>query len=232
MGTASYNPVSLAAPKRKTCDSGRVKSAGDDRSQLAEDRRQLRKRLRSARRSVIGSERAGAEAAICTRLLSLEVVRRASRVALFLADDGEPDLANALQQLDRLGVALALPGLASVETAPAGSPGDVMDFRPWAPTQPLHTGRFGIVEPATASRLAVTDLAVVLTPLVGFDPAGNRIGRGAGYYDRAFGLVRDDANRPVLIGVAFETQRIPSLPCESHDVPLDVVVTELGIRWC
>lgn len=232
ISAASYNLVSLAGPATNVCDSDPMNNPANRATDPAEVRAALRRRLRRARKHVTGNQRTAAEQAINARILSLRLAHRATRVALFLADDGEPDLAPARHGLAATGVPLALPGLQPADRVAAGSPADVMDFRPWAPGEELHEGRFGIVEPATDVRLAPADLGLVLTPLVGFDAAGNRIGRGAGYYDRTFGPGRDHPERPVLLGVAFEVQRVASLPCESHDVPLDGVVTELGIRWC
>jgi 5-formyltetrahydrofolate cyclo-ligase len=67
-------------------------------------------------------------------------------------------------------------------------------------------------------------------PLVGFDADGNRLGMGAGFYDRHFAFLRHRRawHRPLLIGLAFERQRVARLPAAAHDVPLWGVVTERG----
>jgi len=192
-----------------------------DTTKPTPDLRALRKDLRRARRAVAEAARASAEASIIQRILGLQAVRRSSSVSLFLADDGEPDMAAAIAGLGALGRPMLLPGLTD----------DGMDFRPYELGDELRTGRFDIVEPATATRIAPAAIGVVLAPFVGFDPSGNRIGRGGGYYDRAFGPTRNAPARPLMLGVGFETQRVPSLPCQPHDVPLDGVVTELGVRW-
>ncbi len=67
-------------------------------------------------------------------------------------------------------------------------------------------------------------------PLVGFDEAGNRLGNGAGYYDRFLAGRHGTRGAPVLVGIAFECQRCPRLAGRAHDVPLDAVVTERGIQ--
>jgi 5-formyltetrahydrofolate cyclo-ligase len=69
-------------------------------------------------------------------------------------------------------------------------------------------------------------------PLVGFDPRGNRIGMGKGYYDRALSFRRRQQHwkTPRLVGLAFECQRVDALPARAHDVPLDALVTEAGTR--
>lgn len=69
-----------------------------------------------------------------------------------------------------------------------------------------------------------TDIEVALIPLLGFDDAGNRIGYGAGYYDR---FLAHHTHFPT-IGVAFAMQRCDHIPHEATDQTLDAVVTESG----
>lgn len=77
---------------------------------------------------------------------------------------------------------------------------------------------------------AVLDPRIMLVPLAAFDAKGNRIGYGAGYYDRAIVALRKKGITPRLVGFAFSVQEVNHVPAEEHDQPLDAVVTELGIR--
>lgn len=74
-------------------------------------------------------------------------------------------------------------------------------------------------------------LDLVIFPLVGFDGQGNRLGMGAGYYDRCFAFRRHRRHwkRPLLIGLAYDCQRVDTIPHEPWDVPLDGVATESGL---
>lgn len=98
-----------------------------------------------------------------------------------------------------------------------------MDFAPWHPDDELSPGLGGIPEP-DADLAAVTP-DVILTPLVGFDDALNRMGQGAGYYDRAFAA----CPQALRIGLAWSVQRVPALPVDPWDMPLHMVVTESAI---
>jgi len=72
----------------------------------------------------------------------------------------------------------------------------------------------------------------ILMPVVGFDRHGNRLGMGAGYYDRALRHLRDGSRRwrrPRLVGLAFACQEVERIVPSAWDIPLDVVVTERGI---
>jgi 5-formyltetrahydrofolate cyclo-ligase len=97
--------------------------------------------------------------------------------------------------------------------------------------RPLRLGRLRIAEPTGRAGVGLRSFALVLLPLVGFDDAGNRLGNGAGYYDRMLAFRRGARGGPVLVGVAFECQRCAALQPEAHDVPLDAVVTERGIQY-
>jgi 5-formyltetrahydrofolate cyclo-ligase len=66
---------------------------------------------------------------------------------------------------------------------------------------------------------------VILVPLLAFDENANRLGFGGGWYDRFLANQADSKK----IGLAYEIQRAPHLPVESHDVCLDIVVTERKI---
>jgi putative effector of murein hydrolase len=74
-------------------------------------------------------------------------------------------------------------------------------------------------------------LDLVLVPLVGFDPRGHRLGMGAGLYDRHFAFLRHRHawRRPLLVGVAFDAQKVERLADSEHDVQLHGVVTERGV---
>lgn len=88
-------------------------------------------------------------------------------------------------------------------------------------------GPFGILEPTeTHPVVTKSEIAACFVPLLAFDGEGRRLGHGKGYYDR---FLEDFSG--LKIGVAFEWQFSPeALPMEDHDVHLDMVVTEHGVR--
>ncbi|ODT68083.1 MAG: 5-formyltetrahydrofolate cyclo-ligase [Pelagibacterium sp. SCN 63-23] len=101
-----------------------------------------------------------------------------------------------------------------------------LDLRVWESDAPLYEAGFGTLAPSDLAPRAIPDL--VLMPLLGFDASGTRLGYGGGYYDRTLEtLVR----KPMLVGLAFAAQEISHVPREAHDVPLDAIVTENGVRF-
>ena len=189
------------------------------------DRKSLRRELRAVRREVDGDDRTRREAAIAGHTASVICGLTAGRVAAYRCDDGEVDLDATVQSLRSGGVTVTLPVLRE----------GLMSFRDFAAGTRLVKGDFGLEEPSEGAVVAPEQHAVVLAPLVAFDAACNRMGRGGGHYDRAFGPLRQRAvgqGRPLMVGIAFEAQRVAMLPTEDHDVPMDVVVTDRGVRWC
>jgi 5-formyltetrahydrofolate cyclo-ligase len=97
--------------------------------------------------------------------------------------------------------------------------GDALSFHPISALSELVAGRFGIREPAPSSGPQQLDLIVV--PGLAFTTDGNRLGRGAGFYDRFLSTI---PGTTVKIGVCFEVQQLSHLPQEPHDVRMDAVV--------
>ena len=93
-------------------------------------------------------------------------------------------------------------------------------FFEWRPDQPLVDGPLGLRQPSTNA--LEMDPEIVLTPLLAFDATLNRLGQGAGHYDRVFERL-PDAWR---IGVAWSVQQVDSLATDPWDMPLHGVVTE------
>jgi len=93
----------------------------------------------------------------------------------------------------------------------------------------LSESTFGVSEPIGHEIPAdPSDIEVTVMPLLGFDRAGNRLGYGAGYYDR-FLEKHPDMEK---IGLAFSCQELESIQSEEFDISLDLIVTEKEIIRC
>jgi 5-formyltetrahydrofolate cyclo-ligase len=97
----------------------------------------------------------------------------------------------------------------------------------------VQDGTLGIPEPSEEkgsrySREDTSDTLVIVPGLV-FDRAGNRIGRGKGYYDRFLGA--SSMRAAVRVGVMWSLQLVEEVPVESHDVPVDFVCHEEGFEY-
>jgi len=94
-----------------------------------------------------------------------------------------------------------------------------------SPRRDLAPGFRGIREPVDRSAPGIDprELDLAIVPGTAFDPAGNRLGRGAGYYDRFLPRLRAGVPR---VGLAFECQIIEETAPAHHDVPMSFIVTE------
>jgi 5-formyltetrahydrofolate cyclo-ligase len=180
-----------------------------------------------ARRFLSEAERSELSGQVVQRLLELDEVRQARRLAGYAALADEVRLAGLFEELDRRGTQLALPRVS----------GEGLEFATWSPGDDLATGRFGVGEP-TGGTVALPSLDVVVVPCVAVDDRGTRVGFGAGFYDRTLGAGSDEqaagdggdpqagGSGPVVVGVAFEVQCLGVIERRGWDVPLDVVVTD------
>lgn len=92
---------------------------------------------------------------------------------------------------------------------------------------PLQVHRFGFLQPhASAPEYAAEDITIFLVPGVAFDVYGNRLGRGAGYYDRLLARTRPGA---FTVGVTSTRLVVDRLPAEAHDRKVRYLATEEGI---
>ena len=188
----------------------------------------LRQQLRQARRALDVHEHAQRSAAICLQLMNHRGFRAAQHIACYLPNDGEVGLGLLINQACAMGKTIYLPVLSAIHH-------NRLHFLPYAPGDTLMANRFGIPEPLLRSRRVteIIRLDLVLTPLVGFDEQGNRLGMGGGFYDRTFAYLRGRRRwrKPHLVGVAFDLQNCEQgLMRQEWDVPLDGMVTESGVR--
>ena len=102
--------------------------------------------------------------------------------------------------------------------------GEALIFRAWQIGAPLVAGLYGTSEPASDAPILTPNL--LLVPLLAFDKAGYRLGYGGGFYDRSLAGLRPRG--VVAVGIAYAGQEIPQVPRESHDAPLDGILTETG----
>lgn len=135
-------------------------------------------------------------------------------VSVFLPIRSEIDTLPIIRILVRHGIAVALPAV----------DGRDIVFRAWRPGEPLVTARFNLSEPVHGA--AVLRPRTMLVPLAAFDRQGDRIGYGAGYYDRAIARFLADGRPLTTVGLAFSCQEVDRVPAEPHDRQLDWMLTE------
>lgn len=175
-------------------------------------RKAERERLIAARLDLSADMRAGHAIAIARKLDALLGDIVGQTVALYWPFRGEPDLRGWAETVRARGGQVALP----VVIAKA----QPLVFRPWKRGENLEKGVWNIPTPA-AGEPVLPD--IVVSPVVGFDAGGYRLGYGGGFYDRTLAAM---PRKPRIVGVGYEMQRIATIYPHEHDIPMDVVVTE------
>jgi 5-formyltetrahydrofolate cyclo-ligase len=183
-----------------------------------ESRQSLRARLRHTRQLLSSTQQASAAQHLLAHTLEADLLAGCTSLALYCPQDGEIDPILLAHTAWQNAIPVYLPVIDPLLTG-------VMRFHQWLPDTPMQANRFGIPEPQHTPEIAAQSLHTVMLPLVGFDAHGNRLGMGGGFYDRAFAFTLS-ANTTRLIGLAHECQKVPSLPCEAWDIPLEGVLTD------
>ena len=140
-------------------------------------------------------------------------------VSAFMPMRSEVDVRPLMAAMAQKGGRICVPAILDKTT---------IEFRELVRGAPMIDMGFGTVGPGPEA--AVLDPVLMLVPLAAFDAQGNRIGYGAGYYDRAIARLRDRGINPRLVAIAFDCQQVDAVPFEPHDVPLDAILTESGLR--
>lgn len=188
-----------------------------------EEKARLRSRFLSRRQSLSPQQVAVASRAILQRLARREEYAGAGLVHTYVSSkDHEVDTLGlirlSLERHKRVAVPVVCPGTRILRHA------QIQEL------EQLQPGRWGLFEPPADHPFWLEDLAqieLVVVPGVAFDPQGNRLGLGGGYYDRFLALARAPK-----IGLTHQALLVDPLPVEPHDVPMDRVVTEAAVYLC
>jgi 5-formyltetrahydrofolate cyclo-ligase len=175
----------------------------------------VRKRLIDRRKALSAPEREAANREICRHMIHYMEQTNCLLCYFYYPQGSEADVRPAIEWALEHQRIVGLPKVT----------GDEMDFYQVQDLQrDLQPGAFGIMEPGAAEdRLLSGQQALCFVPGVGFDITGHRLGRGKGYYDK---FLTDTKLHKV--GIAYQCQLVETLPVETHDVPMEQIITEGG----
>ncbi len=171
-----------------------------------------RKRLIEARLAVAAAERGRRAVAIAANLDRVLDPSRGRVISLYWPIRGEPDLREWMASATQKGATCLLPVIVAK--------GQPLAFRAWKHGDPLERGVWNIPFPANGEAM-VPD--VVIAPVVGYDASCYRLGYGGGYYDRTLAALGPG---PLVIGVGYDFQHIPTIHPQPHDIAMDIIVTD------
>ena len=190
--------------------------------------RQLRQQLRRQRATQSVKQQRALSARMVQHLQRSSLWCKARHIALYLPVRGEAD-PRKLRQYALPHQRFYLPVLAPCRRG-------ALWFVRWDEQTRFRQNRFRIPEPFAHyhQQRTARALDLIITPLLGFDATGTRMGMGGGFYDRTFAFKRfakPYRQRPLLVGYAFDFQKVNGLTRQPWDVALDAVVTESGLQY-
>lgn len=170
------------------------------------------------------SQRTEAAEAAKKLLIAHDFFTSSQQIACYFSQDDEFDCMPIIKEIWHTGKKCYLPILSSQQDK-------TLQFAEYHPHVSLQLNRYKILEPMGTAPISLEELDLVIVPLVGFDTECHRLGRGGGYYDRTFASnkMHKQVSKPYLLGLAYEAQRVDTIPQDQWDVRLDGVVTEKRI---
>ena len=196
-----------------------MRMANQNDTDLAVDKKTVRKQLRRARQDLCRHKREMATRRI-SRLLK-PLIKRGSRIGVYWPIGSELRLDDFVAAAVQRGATVYLP---YIETGSLR-----LWFTPYVAGARAERGRSVLRIPQfSGGKIRVHRLQVLLLPLVGMDRQGYRLGQGGGYYDVSLAAA-EHRLQPWKIGVGFACQLCESLPHEAHDMRVDAFVSERGV---
>lgn len=186
----------------------------------------LRTLLRAQRQKLTEQQQQTHQQAAIKALSVSGLIKPNTRVAVYLAQDGELGCDRLIEWLWAIPCSVYLP---IIDLA-----NKTLSFGLYQSRTRLAPNKFGILEPIITrpdDEVNANQCDSVLVPLVGFDAHGNRLGMGGGFYDRSFAFKCQQPNaKPIMIGWAHACQQVEKLDSQPWDVPLNAIITEQGVN--
>jgi 5-formyltetrahydrofolate cyclo-ligase len=173
----------------------------------------LRREAKIKRDSLNPSEKKLLDSAICGKVLALAAKFKDKPVLVYIAKGSETDLSEAIVKMLSDGFTVAVPRVYGKKE---------MKFQQIVSFDDLEDGVFGLKEPKKSCPVVLPFGSIVFVPGLAFGPDGERIGYGAGYYDRYFSEHKGN----LLIGTCYDFQILEKIGTEPSDVPMYSVLTE------
>jgi len=178
-------------------------------------KKEIRTKALAARDSLQPGQRTAKSREIEERLFSLPEFRSARIILFFASFRSEVETSSMIRRALAAGKRTVLPKVVGRELALYEIGDRDNDVSP---------GAWGIPEPRETRPIRLDEIDLILVPGAAFDEQGNRLGYGAGFYDKLL-----SAFTKTTAALAFEAQIVPQVPAEPHDVPIKKIVTEKRI---
>ena len=180
------------------------------------EKEQLRSKLQKCLLEMSAEQRSEKSRRACRNLVSTPQFKNASAVMLYLSLPHEVDTSEAILYAWQLGKIVSVPKVSWQQRHMIAVQINSLETG-------FSTSASGLRNPVTGVPMPFEEIDLVVTPALGFDRKGNRLGRGGSFYDRFFA---NDELRAPKCGFAFTEQIVDSVPVTRTDVPVDFLVTD------
>jgi 5-formyltetrahydrofolate cyclo-ligase len=180
------------------------------------DKEQLRSKLQKSLLAMPPEQRSEKSRKACRNLISTPQFQSASSIMMYLPLPHEVDTSEAILHAWQLGKSVAVPKISWQQRRMIAVEINSLETG-------FSTSDSGLRNPTTGVPMPFEEIDLVVTPALGFDRKGNRLGRGSSYYDRFF---TDEKFKASKCGLAFTEQVVDSIPVDSTDMPVDFLVTD------
>ena len=194
-------------------------SSGQDLDTLKASLRKTQAKIR-AKQASIADQTSQAIAAEADRIIAAFGLTTDDIIAGYWPIKTEIDPRPLMAVMAERGLKTALPATPKPETP--------LIFHLWQDGDEMIDGLYGTSEPHPDAPVCAPN--VLLVPLLAFDDAGYRLGYGGGFYDRSLAALRQETDRVMAIGIAYDAQKVVSVPIGAYDAKLNGVLTETGLK--
>lgn len=178
-------------------------------------KKEIRKRVLAARDTLSPGKRMAKSREIEERLFSLSEFKSARVILFFASFRSEVDTGPMIRRALAFGKRVVLPKVKGTELVLH----EISDL-----DKDVSPGTWGIPEPHEPRPVMLEEIDLIIVPGAAYDEQGNRAGYGAGFYDKLLA-----AFKKTTVALAFESQIVPNIPTEMHDIPIKKIVTERRI---
>jgi len=185
------------------------------------DKSDLRKQLKKSLLEISAQQRAEKSSLACQKLIATDEFAKAATVMMYMPLPHEADVSGAILYAWQQGKVVAVPKVSWEQRRMIAVEINSLE-------KDFSTEVAGLRNPVTGVPVPFEDIELVVTPGLGFDKVGNRLGRGGGYYDSFLG---NEVLQAAKCGFAFAEQIVESVPVEPKDVSMDLLVTDKEVRY-
>jgi len=175
-------------------------------------KKEIRKKVLAVRDGMLPGQRAAKSREIEERLFSLPEIKSARTIMFFASFRSEVETAPMIRRALASGKRIILPKV-------KGKKLELFEIKNF--DSDVSPGAWGIPEPRELASAELDAIDVIVVPGAAFDEQGNRLGYGAGFYDKLLSQFKK-----LTIAVAFDSQIVTAVPAAAHDVPIKKIVTE------